>query len=167
MSTVKQYEFIIHTNRYSGNFEKSLRGFMTGYEGDYDHNNFYRDLRIEVGLRPDCDWAEETEKNPFVDLFRNEFHTEYGYRMEGTAKTPEKYKDAIGDRSTTSVVLFCTKKPSISQINVLKQRARKFAEMSRMENRDDRFGYLEPLDILGFSLIDVKITRTRKDLPDE
>lgn len=161
-STNDEYDIFIHTDSYAGNFERSLRAFVTGCDGENDYDSLSGDIREAFGVERDGDW-EEAEENPFYDLFRR-VRGEYGMRIEEITNTPKKY----ASNGCNTVILHLNQKPTEEQLDILKTWILKFSEKS-CEPRDpmkcddrDPWRFVRPIKILGceFSAKEIKVVQT-------
>lgn len=148
-----QWSIIIDTDSYSGNFEREMAAFITGYE-TIRGEKFVHPIRRSFGFESrsyGANWDEANE-NPFVLLFVPWLgdHSEgwenpeianicptpgygnngYGQRMKVT--TPEEKKH-FPYPAYQSVQIRCSEKPSEEVIAILKEWAYKFAERSKAE----------------------------------
>lgn len=170
----QKYSIVIHTDSYAGNFERELRGYVTGCRGEWDRANFESEIRTAFAGDPDCDWEElDEDENPFADLWKL-VAGQYGFRIEELAQTPKEFSPK-GDLN--SVRLHCKKKPTAKQLKLVKEWAYKFAERSKcvkpvdrynhfqMKTPSDPFWFVEPINILGFTLEcdEVKTVHTKED----
>lgn len=155
----KNYSVVIHTDRYAGNFERELRGYVTGCRSGWDRANFELEIRTAFAGDPDCDWEElDEDENPFADLW-NRVAGEYGFRIEELVQTPKEFSQKC---EPNSIRLHCKKKPTAKQLNLIKEWAHKFAEKTKcvkpaerynhFETPSDPFWFVEPINILGFTL---------------
>lgn len=151
MSNAKgQWAVIIDTDRYSGNFEREMGAFITGYE-TIRGERFVKDIREAYGFEPrayGADWATH-EENPFRDLFI-EWPGEHGDELSHIHPTPGFWNDGHGthiqgepsvrvrnNRSLRgphafpayqSVIMRCTQEPTAEQVRILTEWAQKFSE---------------------------------------
>jgi hypothetical protein len=154
------YSIVIHTDSYAGNFERALRGYVTGCEGEHDHGWFHHEIREKFAGTSDCDWEElDEDENPYSGLWKR-VQGEYGWRIEELAVTPNLYCSKKG--VPNSVRLHCETKPTKKQLELVKEWALKFAENSKCPKPSDRyerkerqknpFWFIQPINILGFTL---------------
>ena len=154
MTTENEYDILIHTDSYAGNFERELRAYVTGIEGDHDFDAgaLTGDIREAFGVERDGDWTE-AEENPFYDLFRY-VRGEYGMRIEEIEGTPKKY----ASDGCNTVVLHLNQRPTEDQLDILKTWILRYSEKSQeprdRSNRDscDPWLRLKPVKILGCEL---------------
>jgi hypothetical protein len=175
----KQWSVVIDTDSYSGNFEREMVAFITGYEtprGD----KFVYPIRRAFGFESRCYGAvwDEADENPFVLLFIP-WPGNWGEELAHICPTPGYGNNGRGEHCqvTTpaqktrypypafqSVQIRCSEKPSAEALTILKEWSYKFAERSRAEkpqwnprtgrySHDDPFVSIPPLNIIGFRLI--------------
>lgn len=83
-----EYEVIIDTNKYSGNFEREMTGFVLGVIGD-----------CEVGLKEATQFAEQTpfpDYNPFEDMCSYVADDHGCQRPCAISSTPGRVNDGTG-----------------------------------------------------------------------
>jgi hypothetical protein len=150
----KEYEILIHTDSYAGNFERQLRSFVTGCEGDNDFVDLTGDIREFFAGEKDGDW-EESEENPFYDLFRR-VRGEYGMRIEEIATTPKKYGEGCN-----TVILHLNANPSEEQLDILKAWTLRFAECTP----NTEWHVRDKVKILGCELVvrEIKVIQTNTE----
>lgn len=161
-STNDEYDILIHTDSYAGNFERELRSYVTGCDGDNDTRDLSGDIREAFGVERDGDWTE-AEENPFYDLFRY-VRGEYGMRIEEIANTPKKY----ASNGCNTVILHLNQRPTEEQLDILKTWILQFSAKSQ-EPRDqmnyqtnDPWRHIRPVKILGCELSakEIKVVQT-------
>ena len=60
-NSTSKYEIHVHFNKYVGNFERPFRAYVTGYDGECDHDAIPGDIREAFGVERDGDWTEAEE----------------------------------------------------------------------------------------------------------
>jgi len=119
--------FIIDTDSYAGNFERDMCAYVTGVIGDCEVGDDFAELyRKETG---DGD-KYETQFSDYLEQ-RADDH--------GCCRPCECWLDPRG-KTHNSVAIFFEKKPTTKMIELMKERAGKFAEEKRkiVENSWDK-----------------------------
>lgn len=162
------FSILIHTDSYAGNFSRELRGYVTGSSdpaSDSHGDSICAEIREHFTGDPDADW-EECDENPFLDLFKY-VRGDYGPRIEALAYTPAPF----GKGECNSIRLFCTRRPTETQLGLVKEWTLKFAQKCSIprtiEDHDNRnpFCYLRPIRVLGFSLVWDEVKTVHNELP--
>lgn len=131
------YEFVIDTDKYAGNFERELCAYMTGFWDGETHGKFQADqFEEEFGI-----------ENPFEDYIHFAPTCDDDVPImapQCIEPTPDKYK--VKDRYSSVGIFFC-KRPTPELIEILKERAYKFAEEGTIFDRPVK------MKILGFRML--------------
>ena len=131
-----QYEFIVDTDSYSGNFERELCAYITGHWDNESHGNHQAEIfKEEVG-----------DHDPFEDYITYAPTCDDDMPIlapECLEITPKKY-GAAG--SYNSVGIFFHKMPPPELIQLMKDRAYKFAKEGLVFDKPVN------LKILGFRI---------------
>lgn len=155
MSTkTSEYDIIIHTDNYSGNFEREFRAYVTGFGGENDldrGHDFAGDIREAFGVERDGDWSE-AEENPFLDLFRY-VRGEWGSRIEEITHTPSEYVPSGVRGGCNSIILHLDRKPTKKQLATIKEWSMKFAAKSQepraKNDYDHPWRFINPVRVLA------------------
>lgn len=105
------YVFVIDTDKYAGNFERDLCGFITGKAGDYDFE-MIGVYRKEMGLDPDGDDYNEY----VIDIIG-----EHGLTPCTIWPTPDC-------KGYNSVAIFMDRPPTDEEVQLLMKRTYIFCE---------------------------------------
>lgn len=152
-TTEKQFIFVVHTNLYSGSFERELTGFITGQVGDCDvgcdmAEIFYQDVSDEVFHQ-----FEEMIEQVIEDSGHRAC-----YRPCAIWPTPNRGNDGVGchgdvtdDESKKnfpyeayeSVAVFFNQQPTDNMISLMKDRSKLY---------EDEYG-TDGFKILGYQLL--------------
>ncbi len=159
------YVFIIDTDSYSGNFERSMCAYLTGITDEYDRHEEYVDA-----YKQEMNVEEPYEHNEHILFMLGEhgetpctswstpgwFHDGHGTHWHQDDKDLDQECIDAGNKypSYQSVGIFMDRKPADEEIKILKERANKF---QLLDNCD------ETIKVLGFRLIQ-RIT-TEVELP--
>lgn len=110
------YEVIVKTSSYAGNFERELCAFMTGHIGE-------------------CGVGSEFI-NPIINT------TFEGY-IEDKPDDHNCYRPvALDEDNSKNIVIFFCKKPTIGQLKTMKERAQLFEKTKPYEYLDRKFKFL-------------------------
>lgn len=130
------YEFVIDTDSYAGNFEREICAYMTGFWDNETHGKFQADkFDEEFGI-----------ENPFEDYITYAPTCDDDVPImapQCIEPTPEEYE--VKDRYS-SVGIFLDKEPTPELIELMKSRAYKFAKEGTIFDRPVK------IKILGFRL---------------
>lgn len=154
MSTSEQIIFVIHTDAYSGNFERELCAYITGQIGECGvGEDLASDFLDEVG---------DEAADLFSDIVMQVNDDRGCARPCAIYATPGRLNDGYGNMrdgkegetgypAYESVAIYFSERPSDEQIELMKSRARDYAEQeyNRKSYNRDR----DPLTIKGFELI--------------
>lgn len=150
----EQLIFVVHTDSYSGNFERELCAYITGQVGD-----------CGVGEDLASDFLDD-EGDEAADLFDEivaQVRDDHGVmRPCAIYPTPGRLNDGYGNMRDAkegetgfpayeSVAIYFDERPSDEQILLMKDRAVKYA--TDKYNRKSYFKDRAPLIINGFELI--------------
>jgi hypothetical protein len=163
-SVTEQLIFVVHTDSYSGNFEREMCAFLTGQIGDCGVGDDMANL-FEEELGEDL-------KEAFAEIIKQVADEDHGdcFRPCVIWPTPGRGNDGMGQHfdltpeyatkryypAYESVAIFFKKQPSQEMIELMKSRAQLYAkeEYNRKSYHADR----EPLNIKGFQLLK-KVTK--------
>ena len=125
--------FVIKTDSYAENFEREMCGYMTGEIGDCNVG----DNEVEMFI---TDYPGNTDFEVIVTRFPDK----HGYCCPVTV-CGDEYND---------VAIFLETRPTDEQLVLMRERARKFAEMTNPQD-----GKHNCITILGFELHEYTIIR--------
>ena len=130
----KSYIVVINTNQYAGNFEREITAFITGQIGECGVGDEQAKL------------CPENVSTQFAEIIYNEMDDNGCSRPCTVWEYGKRYADKLQQQvpKYNGVAIFFHTKPSDNQINIIKDRAKRF-------NRRD-------LKIEGFRLIEKTIT---------
>jgi hypothetical protein len=174
-TTTEQLIFVVHTDSYSGNFEREMTAFITGQIGDCGVGDNEADMFLE-------DLGEDMKEAfaAIIDQVPDEEHAEC-CRPTVIWPTPDRYNNGSGghfdmkdfDPETSwlgrphpayeSVAIFFTAKPTAEMIELMKSRAQLYAETQY--NTESWHANRDPLNIKGFQLL--KRATTTQVIEDE
>lgn len=154
MSTSEQIIFVIHTDAYSGNFERELCAYITGQVGDCGvGEDLASDFLDEVG---------DEQADLFSEIIGSKTDDRGCARPCEIYATPGRLNDGVGNLydakegetgwpAYESVAIYFDEMPSQEQIDLMKERTHEYAksEYNRKSYHRDR----EPLTIKGFELV--------------
>ena len=159
-----QIIFVIHTNSYSGNFEREMCGYVTGQVGECGVGDDMAELFVE-------DLGEDAQE-AFAEIIGEKMDEGCG-RPCKIYETPGRLNDGMGNMfdaiegaegwpAYESVAIYFDDMPSDDQIDLMKARAVEYAKTEY--NRKEYHATRDPLIITGFELIVEKtqVTRSRK-----
>lgn len=127
-----EIDFVIDTNLYAGNFEREMCGYVTGVWDGETHGGDQAAV-----------FHKEVEGNPFAELVELRSDGDHGWMQpEHLERTPPAFKQ------NNSVAIHFEKEPPPDLIELMKSRARKFAQEGRIFDRP-----VEGLRILNFRLL--------------
>jgi len=163
-----KYYFVVDTDEYSGNFERELCAYITAQTG-------------ECGVGSDIADFAYNESKKEVDIFFNLVETEPDedgcWRPVKIYPTPGWYNDGMGKHykannwkegkpkypAYQSVAILLRERPTQQVIDLMKNRAEKYAEISRSETTESIGGYKSnKFNITGFRLVE-KETVTKEE----
>jgi hypothetical protein len=131
------FEVVIDTNSYAGNFERELCAYVTGYWDEETHGGDQADIfKKEVG-----------EPNPFESFITMALTQDDDCPIE--AYQCLEWEPI--NKETNSVGIFFEKEPTFELIKLIKERAYKFSKEGKI------FGYPVTLKIIGFRLLKRKV----------
>lgn len=133
-----EYIFVIDTNKYSGNFERQMCAYCTGFYGECEVGKEYakmfdKDFNIEDEYEGDNIFYENIEyksddgcSRPCI-VFNN---PKYGNDGDGNhVLLTETNKDDYLYSAYNSVGILFFEKPTEKQIEIMKERALKFVDI--------------------------------------
>ena len=141
--TETSYIFVIDTDSYAGNFERSMCAYLTGRVG-------------ECGVGGDE--AELFNKETGVDKYDDRYWYVNSQMGDDGCRRPCEMM-VNGDSKYHSVGIFMTCKPPDEDVELFKDRANKFCEY--MKTRKDKC-MREKIKLLGFRLITKETTVSEK-----
>lgn len=138
--------FVIRTDSYAGNFEREMCGYITGQYGDCEECTITK----SVGEREAELFEKECPDNydEFEDLVIS-FPGEHGCQRPVT----------IWSNECTAVAIFLETKPTDAQLDLMRERARKFAKMT-----DPHDGNHTCITISGFELREYLVKHTDTEI---
>lgn len=134
--------FIVDTDTYAGNFERSMVAFMTGLVGE-----------CEVG-KEDAEIAQRELGAEICEMF--EALVEQRSDGDGFPRPASIWRSP--DKQMNSVVMVLAEVPPPETIALLKARAQRYCEAPPTE-------WVKPMVLHGFRLIEYKVTVEQTDLP--
>lgn len=156
--------FVIDTDEYAGNFERAMTAYLTGCTGDCGVGEKFAAMFVkEVGEKEQEKFYDVTEQRPDDHGCHRPcaIYPTNGWYNDGNGK---HYKDVPKAGATVkkktkypaylSVGIFFNEKPTKAQIKLMKDRASKFVEACKEDNK--RIGIPmnpEKLNITGFRLV--------------
>lgn len=144
MKTEEEWWVVIDTDAYSGNFEREMASYITGYP-QIRGNGLEKDIHSFYGFNPKvygADWDDHPQ-NPWAGLFQYS-DGEYGPEIAHICPTPGYGNDGHGNhRELTgtprdkkfsypayfSVKMLCYERPSEEQLKLLREWAEKFVAL--------------------------------------
>ncbi|WP_407305339.1 hypothetical protein [Acinetobacter sp.] len=172
--TTEDIIFVIHTNKYSGSFERQLCAYITGQIGECDVGRELAELfKEELGEQ------EQGGIYDFESIIGSQPDDHGIYRPCEIWPTPGRWNDGHGKHfdlkegdtgqhcpAYESVAIYFDEVPSMAMIKLMKERSYVYAKEHYME---PYFKDRTPLTITGFTLIrkTTKTVLTEVELPLE
>lgn len=130
---------LIHTNKYAGNFERDMCGFVTGMYGECgvgeEEAQMFQEDMSDLGLDPDM----------FDEIIAQESDDNGCHR-------PCSIWNANGETGYKTVAIFFDADPTPTHIEIIRQRAQEYGEEHNIE-------------IKKLSLLHRKVTITETEIP--
>lgn len=155
----KTYVLVIDTDKYSGNFEREMAGWVAGaYDEDRGHGDReYREFKEQTSEDGENEIAERVEL-----AVTSVKHNEYDYVQNGIWPTPNRLNngsgscrdaepDETGWPAYESVAIFFNRKLTKDEMEFVRKRAQRFSE-----EWVPRFGNRETPKILDVYMLEVE-----------
>lgn len=140
---MKEYDLVIDTNLYAGNFEREMCGYVTGVWDEDTHGGDQAAV-----------FHQEVSGDPFAEIVELRPDDDHGWmKPEAIAQTPPKF------HNHNSVAIHLSEVPPENLIELIKSRAHKFAAEGKVFDRP-----VEGLKILGFRLLEQTTTTTEREI---
>lgn len=167
--------FVIDTDEYAGNFERAMTAYVTGCVGECEvGEEFAARFKSELGEAAQEEFYEVTESRPDdhgchrpCAIYPTEgwYNNGNGEHFKDVPKAGAKPQKKAKYPAYLSVAIFFNKKPTKVQIQLMKDRANKFVEASKDENKKIGFKFnVEQLNITGFRLLKEHIEVTEEEI---
>lgn len=140
------WAFVIDTNRYAGNFERQMTGFVTGVftvfdNGDADHGDKEAVFARKEIVRPTLRWF----KKHVVHAADEHGHRHNSTMWRSPMGTPQ------GEPVFNSVAIFFDAQPDPTRVHLMARRAAEFCERHVYEYQPD------DLQVVGWRLISLRL----------